>query len=1542
MNLAQGTIKAVKIAADGWSASVRLEGLGRAGTPVSYNLDSQTTPKLQLQVTNAGGVVRDVVATAVVRKAFPLENELDHNVLGDDLFVRVALSEFIFAGDKVAASAQQGWATTVLGNNPISSLAASSLVAENASEMLTGNAAPVANFVTPDRQVVKDFIHVEVIAGSVFAKLGDEVAAVRFVARDQHGNEASILVDDATLSTWGKGDARAIYSYSAAISTAGLTDDDLITVRAEVIDHIGQVHESLPNGSVPANPAAFSDQLYRLDRDGSFGKAYAYVDANAVSGTGRVGTDPLLAASLPFKTIAAAMAATQVFNQASFGRANLDNAEIRLMSGTHTWVNGSLTALTAATDDIWLTITRDPAAAQDAVRLTGSLNGTNSFGFADFIKIEGVTIDRAPMNGAGTAIIRGQVGDALWLNDVVFEGRDQSAPSFQVPDIWVTQSDFNGVGRALSTFGADLTVFRIRGVEADAIAGATINGHLLVGSDVHNLAIRYPVNANMPSANGSIVAYNAVSNTSSTKLFGVGGVHGVAVLGNTFTAVSGPSPAISISGDASKFDASNIIFHNNTLTGERMNVGYNDVFGQHNDKTLISLKWNDLVQLNTKHDIFSRDTDNTGAWSVLYGVGFESNVVRTAPAGSRQSFGFAFDGIGSSGNGLLPPAVQQDIPDILPGSPPVAVADAYMLSEDGSLVTSVAEGVLANDSDVDDDALTTTLVSGPAHGALILNADGSFQYTPHANFYGQDSFTYAAAGGALVSVPVVVNISVASVNDAPVARNDVGPPTPTGQMVRFNIDELLANDTDADGEPVTLLSVHDVVNGIVEIVDGEVQFTLTTGAVRHASFSYTISDGNGETAIAVVQVPVTNLSNQAPQLLSVSTVALDENQTAVLTVQASDADADQTLTYSLSGGTDATRFIIDSETGLLSFVLAPDFETPTDVGSDNVYEVIVRASDGALADEQALTVTVTNINEAPIAQSDAADIDVRGVTANLWSSLLVNDTDADAGDTRTIVGVDTGGTAGSVDFDPVTQTLVYAATTESLSAVSLGETALDRFRYTISDAGGAFSTATVTMTVRGVNPGVQGTAGGDTLTGSTTGRNLFGRAGNDTYVLLSAADRVFEMSGAAEGIDTVHTALGRYVLPANVELLVFTGTAGAVLIGNILANTLTGGAGDDIIDGGAANDRLIGGVGNDWLDGGTGADRMEGGAGNDTYVVDDIGDVAVEAFSAGFDTVRTSVASYTLGTGLEALLYTGSGAFAGTGNGSANQITGGSGDDILDGGRGSDRLDGGLGNDTYIVNVSGASGDILIDAGGIDLVRSSASWILDPGFENLELLGTGSINGTGNADANVIRGNAGANTLDGKGGADTLFGLAGNDLYFVDNAGDRTIEIVNGVDAGGVDLVRTVLDWTLADGIENLQFTGLPGTAFQGTGNALANTITGGTGADWLAGLAGNDTLFGGSGNDMLDGGADADRLTGGSGNDVFILVKGAADGDIITDFVGNGTRIGDSIFVSGWGAGTTFTANGPSMWRITDGIDGAIANIAITGSVAPSDIVFG
>ncbi|MHC1758517.1 MAG: calcium-binding protein [Negativicutes bacterium] len=443
---------------------------------------------------------------------------------------------------------------------------------------------------------------------------------------------------------------------------------------------------------------------------------------------------------------------------------------------------------------------------------------------------------------------------------------------------------------------------------------------------------------------------------------------------------------------------------------------------------------------------------------------------------------------------------------------------------------------------------------------------------------------------------------------------------------------------------------------------------------------------------------------------------------------------------------------------------------------------------------------------------------------------------------------------------------------------------------------------------------LSGMAGNDTLNGGAGADTMAGGTGNDTYIVDNAGDIVSE--NVDEGVDLVQSSV-TYSLSGNIENLTLTGSSAINGTGNTMNNVITGNGYNNILNGGA------------------GSDILAGGAGNDTYIADDPGDVVIENANEGIDTVQYGI-SYTLGANIENLTLTGTAAINGTGNDLDNIILGSS---------ANNQMTGGLGSDTYGVD---NTGDIVVENAneGIDTVRSSITYTLEANVENLVLTGSGFINGTGNALNNSITGNSGYNTLDGGLGADTMAGGSGNDIYVVDDAGDTVIENTN----AGADTVQSSISYTLGANVENLTLTGA--AAINATGNDLANTLTGNSGVNQLAGWLGDDTyvidslvdtvienagegidtikssisytlganlenltltgystingtgneldnviagnlyanvLTGNLGNDTLDGGNGADTMFGGLGDDTYIVDNA---GDVVTEYVDEGIEI--------------------------------------------------
>jgi Ca2+-binding RTX toxin-like protein len=429
----------------------------------------------------------------------------------------------------------------------------------------------------------------------------------------------------------------------------------------------------------------------------------------------------------------------------------------------------------------------------------------------------------------------------------------------------------------------------------------------------------------------------------------------------------------------------------------------------------------------------------------------------------------------------------------------------------------------------------------------------------------------------------------------------------------------------------------------------------------------------------------------------------------------------------------------------------------------------------------------------------------------------------------------------------------------------------------------------------------------DTVTGTFTNLlqndNINGGAGIDTLILsggTSTDSLEIDASNSSNQLNIAGTTI------ANFERFDLSGFLGTI--------SFSGYAGNNWIKSGAGNDDLTGDSGNDYLNGGTGTDQLLGWKGNDTYLVDNTGDVIIEALNAGIDSVESSV-TWTLKANLENLTLTGTTAINGTGNQLNNILTGNSGNNTLNGALGIDTLVGGIGNDIYVVDT--LTDTITENPGeGTDTIQSSVTFSLAafPNIENLTLTGSSTINGTGNTANNSLTGNTANNTLNGGDGNDTLNGGAGNDsliggngndfAYYYSSTASVTVNLATGTASDGLGGTDTLSQ------IENIQGS-----------NTAGDNLTGNTGVNVLYGYGGADILTGGGGNDLLYLGSDTVKdtvnYTSGDGTDtVYNFVRGAS-GDLLKftgitaiDVQVSGTstlfKVGDGISGNtGFGSGT-------------------------------------
>jgi VCBS repeat-containing protein len=193
---------------------------------------------------------------------------------------------------------------------------------------------------------------------------------------------------------------------------------------------------------------------------------------------------------------------------------------------------------------------------------------------------------------------------------------------------------------------------------------------------------------------------------------------------------------------------------------------------------------------------------------------------------------------------------------------PTAAGDAYSTAEDTTLTVG-APGVLGNDSDPDGNQLRAVLGSGPSQGTLTLNANGSFTYTPAANFHGSDSFTYRASDGTLASSQATVTITVTATNDGPTATDDAYS-TAEDTALTVAAPGVLANDTDPDGDTLSAVAGSGPSHGTLSRnADGSFTYTPAADYNGSDSFTYRASDGTLTSNLATVTLTV-SATNDAP------------------------------------------------------------------------------------------------------------------------------------------------------------------------------------------------------------------------------------------------------------------------------------------------------------------------------------------------------------------------------------------------------------------------------------------------------------------------------------------------------------------------------------------------------------------------------------------------------------------------------------------------------------------------------------------------------
>ena len=334
-----------------------------------------------------------------------------------------------------------------------------------------------------------------------------------------------------------------------------------------------------------------------------------------------------------------------------------------------------------------------------------------------------------------------------------------------------------------------------------------------------------------------------------------------------------------------------------------------------------------------------------GGGGGLYGGGGGGNLGSTEDDLTPAGGGGGGSSLVPAGGTATPSAAAPSVAISFPAAP-VANGDSYATDEDTTLAVP-APGVLDNDTDSDDDPLTATDASDPAHGTLTLDEDGSFTYEPDPQYSGPDSFSYRASDGDLESAPATVAITVEAVDDGPVCD---GVTATTAEDTGVDVAPDCA---DADSASLSYAVVDPPAHGTASVVAGQLRYVPAPEFSGQDEFTYRAGDGGLESAPATVSITVTAV-NDAPVCAAVS--ATTAERTAVdVAADCSDVDS-AALSLAIVDPPAHGAAVVDG--GRLRYTPAAGFH-----GSD---AFTYRAGDGELDSAPATaTITVTETAVVP-------------------------------------------------------------------------------------------------------------------------------------------------------------------------------------------------------------------------------------------------------------------------------------------------------------------------------------------------------------------------------------------------------------------------------------------------------------------------------------------------------------------------------------------------------------------------------------------------
>jgi VCBS repeat-containing protein len=505
---------------------------------------------------------------------------------------------------------------------------------------------------------------------------------------------------------------------------------------------------------------------------------------------------------------------------------------------------------------------------------------------------------------------------------------------------------------------------------------------------------------------------------------------------------------------------------------------------------------------------------------------------------------------------------------------PVAVDGSAQDGEDTQFTGQLSA------SDAEDDALEFSLVGGPANGTVVLNADGSFSYTPNANFNGEDSFTYKVNDGSSDSNVATVTLTVDPVNDAPVASADS---TSTDEDHAVS-DSVVGLGSDVDGDALTFSLAEPAPAGLIFDANGDYTFTpgdefasLDDGEHQDVTFQYVAHDGTVASAPATVTITI-NGANDAPVAQAASDMTDEDSILNGKQLMADDIDVENLSFHLVSVNGAPEDSVQVHPSGTYQFDPRGLFDFLADGASTEVsFEYV--ANDGTVDSAPATaTITIIGVNDAPmlrlasaapIAVDDAADasLSIGGASGNVLTDSPTFDTDPDLGDQAGLtVNSIQGGEVDDVVFGEFGHIVMGANGAWGYTLTNAPTESEDEvFHYTVMDTHGATDSATLTIHVPGT--GISSTSG-------TSGTEVVAVVDAQSTPTEDVSPEGDSVSGGGNTGNGNSYSYGSNSAPVALADEVVWDDAG--LFGNVLANDSDPDAGDSLFVA-AVNDNPVDG-----------------------------------------------------------------------------------------------------------------------------------------------------------------------------------------------------------------------------------------------------------------------------------------------------------------------------------------------------------------------------